>query len=294
MSYGVTSLHLVRLEARKLTGRALLWVEMGILALLVVVLHLAIMAVLAQPQPQGMPPEAVEAFRASLRWPQGLLAALTFANGGELGGLFVVVLVGAVVAQEYTWRTAHLWLSRGVGRGAYLGAKFGVIVVALLLLVLTTLVAGGAVTGAYTIHSLGRLPWEAVPWAHVALGVLKTTLTLLPYAALTFAVAVITRSPMVAIGVGLGYSLLVENLAVEVLTLLSPHVGRIARYLPALLAKSVMQSVTTLGAEVSVGMQRSAEALLLGPGPAAALLALYTLAGLLLAWWAFRRQDLRA
>jgi len=287
-------LSLLRIEARKLTGRALLWVEMGILALLVVALHAALMVALAQPDLQGLPPEAVEALRASLRWPDGLLASLSFANGGELGGLFVAVLAGALVAQEYTRRTVHFWLSRGVGRGAYLLAKFGVIAAALVLLVLTTLVAGGAITGGYTLHTSGHLPWGTVPWGRVVAGVFKTALTLLPYAAFTTAIAVLSRSTMVAISVGVGYSLLVENLAAEMLMLFSPAVARVARYLPAMLAKSVMQTVSSQGASMSVGTQTGASAALLEPATAGALLVLYTLIGLAVAWWAFRGQDIRA
>ncbi|NPA93615.1 MAG: ABC transporter permease subunit [Chloroflexi bacterium] len=287
-------LSLLRIETRKLTGRALLWVEVGLLALFIAALHLALMAVLSQPNPQGMPPEAVNALQASLRWPEGLLSGLTFANGGELGGLFVVVLVAALAAQEYTWRTVHLWLSRGVERGAYLLAKFGGIVLALFLLALTALVVGGVVTGIYTWKTVGALPWHAMPWAEAGLGVFKIVLTMLPYAGLTLAVAVLSRSTMVAIGVGLGYSLLVENLAVEVLVLLSPGVARVARYLPTMLAKSVVGSISATEMAVSVGMQGGDAPSLLSPGLASVLLVGYALMGLAVAWWAFRRQDISA
>ena len=286
-------LSLLRIEIRKLSGRALLWVEVGLLALLIAVLHLALMAALSQPD-QGMPPDAVNALKDSLRWPHSLLSTLTFISGGELGGLFVVVLVGALAAQEYTWRTVHLWLSRGVGRGMYLLAKLGAVVFALVLLVLTALVVGGAVTGIYTLRTTGGLPWSAVAWGQIILSVFKIVLTMLPYAGLTLAVAVLSRSTMVAIGVGLGYSLLVENMAAEVLMLLSPGVARVARYLPTMLAKSVAGSISTTEVAVSVGMQGGNDALLLPASHAATLLVLYTLAGLAVAWWAFRRQDISA
>ena len=281
---------LLTIEHRKLTGRALLWVELAILALLVFALHAAILAVLQQPQPD-LPPQAQAELRASLRWPQGLLNALTFANGGELGGLFAVVLAAAVVAQEYTWRTVHLWLSRGVPRGAYLGAKFGALAGALLLLVLTALLAGGAATGFYTWRAQGALPWSDLPWSDLLRGVLATWVTLLPYAAGTLAVAVISRSTLTATGVGLGYNLLVENLAVQVLLLASPDLARWARYLPGMAAKAAL-SFLQGGLDVQVGMNGGPAAGLLEPGPALLLLLAYTAAGLALAWWAFRRQDI--
>ena len=280
-------------EAHKLTRRALLWIEMGLLGLLVSALYAALLAVLAHPQGQNLAPEAVTALRASLRWPQGLLGALTFANGGELGGLFAVVLVGALVAQEYTWRTLPLWLGRGVSRPAYLLAKAAALTGALALLALVPLVAGGAVSGAVTWREVGYLPWEAIPWGDLLLGWLRVLLTLAPYAALTLLVAVVSRSPLTAIGVGLGYNLLVENLAVEVLLMLSPQAACVARYLPGLAAKAALAPLTA-GMQVEMGLQRQGAALLLEPGTATWVLLGYTLALLTLALVAFRRQDITA
>ncbi len=280
---------LVRVETRKLRGRALLWVEAALLGLLVLALYSALLAVLARPQPD-MPPEVVEQMRASLRWPQGLLAALTFGNGGELGGLFAVVLTAAVVAQEYTWRTLPLWLGRGVPRSAFLAAKAVVVALALGVLAAVPLLAGGLVTGIATWQAQGSLPWATLPWGQIFGGWLRVWLTLAPYAALTLLVAIRTRSTLTAVGVGLGYNLLVENLAAEVLMLLSPQVARVARYLPGLAAKAVLTPLTA-GLEVEMGVQKST-ALLLDAGPAALLLAAYTLLALLLAGWLMRRQDI--
>lgn len=290
MSVHALVLTLTRVEIRKLRGRALFWVEAGLLALLVLALYAALLAVLANP-PADMPPEAVAEFRASLHWPQGLLAALAFGNGGELGGLFAVVLAAAVVAQEYSWRTVHLWLGRGVPRGAYLLAKVLGLALALGALALVPLLAGGLVTGLATWHDAGVLPWSEVPWARVFAGWLRVWLTLAPYAALTLLVAVVSRSTLAALGVGLGYNLLVENLAVEVLLLVSPQAARVARYLPGLAAKAVLLPLTE-GLQVEMGMQRAANAVLLQPGPAAWLLLAYTALAVGLAWWVFRHQDL--
>jgi ABC-type transport system involved in multi-copper enzyme maturation permease subunit len=289
-----TIVQLSRAEARKLTGRALLWAEIGILAALVAALYAALAAALAAPQQQGLPPEAVEALKASLQWPQGLPGGLAFAGSSGLGGLFVVVLTAAVVGQEYTWRTVHLWLSRGVGRGAYLAAKALTLGGAGLLLALTAFVAGAAVTAAYTLHTTGALPWRAAPWGAAALGVLATALSLAPYAAFTLLAAISTRSALAAAGIGLGYNLLVENMAAKILLMVSPQASRLARYLPAFLGQSLQQSLAP-GTEVSVGVSAAAGApALLSPSLAACLLAAYTLAALALGWWVFRRQDITA
>ena len=277
-------------ELRKLVGRRLLWVEMGLLALLIVVLHITLMAVLQRPGEHGLPPQEVALLERGLRWPQGVTSGLAFINGGELGGLFAVVLVAAFMAQEYTWRTVHLWISRGIDRAVFLAAKMLAIMVALMALVWTAFFWGAAVTGVYTLHTTGELPWHQVAWAGLLGGVLKMILTLLPYAAFTLAVAVLSRSTMIATAVGLGYSLVLENLVVEVLLLVSPRAASLARYLPRLLAKSLAQTVTG-STEVHVGLATSAGRLL-SPEVAAVFLVLYAGLGFLVAGWAFRRQDI--
>ncbi|NPA06641.1 MAG: ABC transporter permease subunit [Chloroflexi bacterium] len=285
-------MHLFATEWRKLTGRALYWAELGVLALLVVGLYTALIVVVQQPA-SDMPPEALNEIRASLRWPEGVLNALSFANGGEMGGLFAVILAAAMVAQEYRWRTVHLWLSRGVARPMYLTAKAAMLALAQLGFVLTALLLGGLITGIYTWHSTGGLPWDSLPWAALGKGILLTWLTLLPYAALAFALAVVTRSTLAAMGVGVGYSVLIENLAVEVLLLASPQTARVARYLPSLLAKGVLAGLHQSG-QVNVGLAVDADVALLNPIHAALLLGLYSLIGFGLALAVFQRQDIPA
>lgn len=286
----VSFTQLIAIEQRKLFGRALLWVELGTLALLVTLAHVALVITLQKGNPGQLPPEAVAEFRRMLQWPQALDNALSFANGGELGGMLVAILVGAFVAQEYTWHTVHSWLSRGISRSHYLLAKFMVISMALLLIVLTTLAAGGAVTAVFTYVDTGTLPLSAVNGPRLLLNVLRVTFTLLPYAALTLLLAVVSRSTMVAIGVALGYSLLVENLLVEMLVLLSPTAARVARFFPTMLAKSIVRLVSRAG-EVNVGLNMPTETLLLPSNTAAFILAGYTLLFLTAAIWWFRQQD---
>ena len=283
---------LVRVEQRKLFGRALLWAELGILAFLMVALYVVLIATLSKGGQENLPPQAIEEFRRTLYWPAGLTSGLLFANGGELGGMFVAVLVGAFVAQEYVWHTVHLWLSRGVARHHFLLAKFTVIVEALVLIVVTALIAGGVVTGIYTYLDTGALPWREVSLLTLALNILRMTVTLIPYAAFTFFLAVWSRSTMVAIGVGLGYSLLVENLFVEVLTLVSAGAARVMRFAPTMLAKSITTLISNEAElQVQVGMSKAPTLQLVDPNWAAMLLILYALIFLGASIWLFRRQD---
>ncbi len=285
-------IRLIRIEQRKLFGRALLWVELGILAFLMLALYVVLIATLSRGRAENLPPQAIEEFRRMLYWPAGLTSGLLFANGGELGGMFAVVLVGAFVAQEYVWHTVHLWLSRGVARHYFLLAKFTVIVEALVLIVVTALLTGGMITGIYTYLDTGSLPWSEVHLLTLALNILRISLTLLPYAALTLFLAVWSRSTTVAIGVGLGYSLLVENLFVEVLTMVSAGAARVMRFAPTMLAKSITTLVShQVELQVQIGMGGASSVQLIDPNWAAGLFIVYTLIFLFVSMWFFRRQD---
>ncbi len=282
---------LLSVERRKLFGRALPWAEVLIFALLVGILHIAIIAALQQGNAREMPPQVADEIRRMLYWPQGLKNALTFANGGEIGGLFVIVLVGAFMAQEYTWHSVHLWLSRGVSRTAYLLAKAAIAILFLGAFVLVAVLVGGGVTAVFTYAELGTLPLQEVDALGLVGDMVVVGYTLVPYAALAFLLAVASRSTMVTIGVGLGYTLLIENMVAEILSLFSPEVASVTRYLPTMLTKSLTQHITA-GSEVTVGIQGASTVSLLQPETAAVLLAVYTVLLLGASVWLFRRQDM--
>jgi len=280
------------IEHHKLLKRALLWVMLALSALLVLVLHLALYISLQRQAPgSAMDPEIAAMVRQSLTWPEALINLLSFAAGNGLGGLMVIVLVGATVAQEYSWRTMHLWLSHGVSRAELLGAKFAALGVPILLIVLAPLVAGGAVTAYVTYQQTGGLNLADVDLPHLVWSSLRTAYTLLPYAGLTFLLAVVSRSTVAAIGGGVAYALLVEGILVQLLAMGSETGARLAQLLPGVLTAGLLQ-LNRATAQVTVGLNAGPDPHLPGPGPAAVGIALYTLAFFALALWAFRRQDL--
>ena len=181
--------------------------------------------------------------------------ALSFGGGNSLGGLLVIVLIGAVTAQEYTWRTMHLWLSRGIPRPVLMGAKFVAILLPIFLFVVTPLLVGGGLTAIFTLQIDKSLPFGQINWWHLAMSVLRTAYTLLPYATLTFMLAIVTRSTAAAIGIGLAYTLLVESIASTVFPLLGGILAKIVVYLPGSLAEGVLKLNETamVGRLVSAG-----------------------------------------
>jgi ABC-type transport system involved in multi-copper enzyme maturation permease subunit len=280
-------------ENTKIIKRRMLWIELGILAVLTIVFDIIIYVALKTRSEQVMSSEARNQLMDYITWPRAIANALSMGGGNSLGGLLVIVLIGAATAQEYTWRTMHLWLSRGVPRPVLLGAKAVAFLLPVFLFVITPLILGGGLTAIFTLQIDKSLPISQINWWHLAMSVLRTAYTLLPYAALTFLLAIVTRSTAAAIGIGLAYSLLVESIASAVFPLLGGIMAKIVMYLPGSLAAGLLKLNETAmaGRLVSVGNETTLIKYL-GPTPSAVGIALWTILFVSLAVWAFRRQDL--
>jgi ABC-type transport system involved in multi-copper enzyme maturation permease subunit len=228
---------------------------------------------------------------AAVIWPQALWGALLMF--AQLGAPIVLALVGAAVAQEYGWRTVALWPSQGVPRTTVLVARFLVLVLAV---VIFTGALFGVITGmsaVFTVQITGALDMRQVNWAEALLGILRTAYTLLPYVGLTFLFGVITRSVVGAIGSGTLFVLIVEPVLLEILGALGGVFLQVRMLLPDMLATSVFNLNEAISPAPFLELAADAPGLL-PPGPAAALIALYTVALLALSIWLFRRQDLSA
>jgi ABC-type transport system involved in multi-copper enzyme maturation permease subunit len=281
------------IENKKIFKRRMLWIELGILAALIIFLYTIIYATMQTSSEMGMGSEGRQVVRDIVTWPGAILNALSFGGGNSLGGLLAIVLIGAVTAQEYTWRTMHLWLSRGIPRPVLVAAKFVAILLPIFLFVVTPLLVGGGLTAIFTLQIDKSLPFDQINWWHLTMSVLRTAYTLLPYATLTFMLAIVTRSTAAAIGIGLAYTLLVESIASTVFPLLGGILAKIAVYLPGSLAEGVLKLNDTamVGKLVSAGDGINIIKYL-DPIPAAIGIAIWTILFLGLAVWSFRRQDL--
>jgi ABC-type transport system involved in multi-copper enzyme maturation permease subunit len=266
------------------------WVLVGILVLLVAGVHLVMYGVAqdAMSDPGGAP-ETIEAMREMLCWPQALSNLLGLTGGAGLGGLMLVVLTGAVIAPEYSWRTAHLWLSRGLPRPAFVLGKYATLCIVALLLVLTAVLVAAPLTAWFTQQLTGSLSLADLNLAEMGLSILRTAYTILPYMGLTFLMAILTRSTAAAVGAGLAYALVLENILVQLLGLAGGMWADVARYAPGSLATALMQTNMRL-VEIDIGSGVNAG--LPGPWAAAGGITLYTAVFLGLSLWAFRRQNL--
>jgi ABC-2 type transport system permease protein len=264
-------------EQVKLLRRPLLWITLGILGGLILFLIIGIFTF-------GSAGELTE-----FRWPYSLVTLLSIAAQPLFGGVVVVVLAGFVIAQGYTWRTLHLWLSHGVSRTVWLNATFSALLLPLLLVVLTPLLLGGIATACFTYQLEGAPAWNQINPGYLLLSVLLTAYTLLPYATLTGLLAVVGRSPAAALGGGIAF-LFVENILAEILSFAGDIGARIMQLLPWMLGNGLLQ-FNQAAVDVQIAAAEDAPQLL-NPGPAMLGIAAYTLLFGGLTLWLFRRQDL--
>jgi len=275
-------------ENTKILNRRLFWVEIALAAFLVLGILLVLYITIENNQNGSvLPSEQRLMLLKAITWPDGLVNVVGLSGWNGFGGLFLIILVGAMTAQEYTWRTLHLWLSRGVSRPVLTLAKLTAFLLAAILIVLSALVTGSAVTAIISAKINGSLYLGQLDLPHLFFSVLRTTLTLLPYGSLTFLLAVASRSTVVAISGGLAYTLLIETLIIQVSGLLGERVVHVMQYLPGSLASSLSSlNNATLG---TVG---STQVSLVSPLHAAIGIGVWTLLFLGLSLWIFQRQDL--
>jgi ABC-type transport system involved in multi-copper enzyme maturation permease subunit len=278
-------------ENTKNLRRKMLWVELGILVGLLFLIQGLLYATLnLNLGQQTVSSQERAQMMQSITWPGSLMTALELVAGSALGGMLLVVMAAAVTAQEYTWRTFHLWLSRGVPRSKLLLAKFTALLLPAFLIVTTGVLSVAGVTAIVTLQESGLLPLESIHYGQLFLSLVRTTYSLLPYAALAFLLAVATRSTVVSVAAGLAYPLVAEGLLIQLLNLAGGNLSRLAYYLPASLASSL----TSLNQSLIKGVTDPAQAIPTGlaPLPAAIGIAVWTVLLVGLSIWLFRRQDL--
>ena len=279
---------MVSVEQKKLTRRKILWIELAVVAAASILLPLVFYLASQAAGSGNVTITADGPIDDMFTWPLSLTMALSMGSASGFGGMLIVILVGTLTAQEYGWRTMQLWLSHGISRPVLLLAKFFIVLLPALLFVLVGFVSGAVTTAVFTQNLHGSLPLADVDWWQTALSILRTAYTLLPYAALTFLLAIATRSTVAAIGGSLAYTLLIEDVSIQLLGLAGGTWAKIGSYLPAGLGNSLIafNRVSTGTNELLSQTEGvSGETAVIG-------IALYTILFVGLALLAFRRQDL--
>jgi ABC-type transport system involved in multi-copper enzyme maturation permease subunit len=275
-------------ENTKLFRRALYWVGLAVLLGMGMAIFGFFFAAVQIPAfSENLPPEQILMFKGMLTWPASFYTALQVNwTSISAGGLLAFLLVGVVMAQEYPWRTLNLTVGHGTPRARVLAAKLLSVFTALAGWMLLLMLAVGAFTAFTTWQMGGSLDLGSVNFVHLGMSMLRQLLALTPYVALTFCLAVATRSAVAAIGIVAGSALIVEPLFIQLNAVTGGGLSGVAAYLPMMLSQSLLKA-NELGA---AGMLSAGGGMT--PETAAAAIAIYTGVFLLSAFVIFRRQDL--
>ncbi|MCA9926858.1 MAG: ABC transporter permease subunit [Anaerolineales bacterium] len=231
---------MITIEQQKLTRRAMFWVEMGLLLLIVVAFFGGIFGI-RQALLNGVDTSGsdgglvitgidVEMATDLLTWPLGIATGFSIVNG--VGTFLIIILAGTFVAQEYGWRTVQLWLTRGVPRPVVMLAKFTAVTIVTFIFVMLVALMGTGITAVFSQSYLGNIPVDTIQWGQLILSIFLGTVALLPYAALAFFLGVVSRSTVVAIGGGLAFTSLIEPLLGSLAQFLDGRWAAFAGYLP--------------------------------------------------------------
>jgi hypothetical protein len=239
-------IRLVRAELLKLRKRWASYVVLGVLVALMALVYLLVGALSADADDGD--PDLI------LRFPGAYAIINQFVFG--LGSLLAVAYAAAIGGADWSWGVLRVVVARGEGRSRYILAKaFGIgimVVIGAILAyaagILFTL-GSASLAGVSAGAPLGRGAGDAL-WKSVVLG----TFVLLQRAAIGYAVAVLTRSQVAGVVVGiilfLGESILATVLTV--ITLGSSFGGGMParetqwyQFLPFSIGDSVMDAAVT-------------------------------------------------
>lgn len=167
------------------------------------------------------------------------------------GGALMLVLGALAVGSGYGWGTWKTVLTQGPSRSAAVGA----VVVSLALTVIALVVTAFVVdTGVAAVIAATQGQSLALPSAgRILLGIVSGTAILGMWTLAGGLVGAIARGPALAVGLGLVWVLVVENLLRSVAEVFSP-IKAITDHLPGTAAGSLAGSLRTVSGEATPGV----------------------------------------
>jgi ABC-type transport system involved in multi-copper enzyme maturation permease subunit len=211
-------IRLVRAELLKLRRRWASYVVLGVLVVLMALVYLLIGALSDRTSQQGG-----AGIDLILRFPNAYAVINQFVFG--LGSLLAVAYAAAIGGADWTWGVLRVVVARGEGRSRYVLAKALGIAIVLVIGVLIAYAAGmlftviaASMASVSAGAALGATSTETL-WMSLVLG----TFVLLQRAAIGYAVAVLTRSQVAGVVVGI-ILFLGESILATILTVMS--IGR--------------------------------------------------------------------
>jgi ABC-type transport system involved in multi-copper enzyme maturation permease subunit len=267
--------------------RVLLFVLVGIMILL----YLLLFAISELIIPADLTQET-----GTVRNLLGLPVALPFALSmlSSFGTILAIILIASSVGTEYSWRTIRTMLTASESRFKLLSAKL----VAAGILILIGMLAGLATGFLMSLITTGiggyafdfSFATSEYLWDQFA-QFWRTFYAIVPYALLGFLFAVVGRSSMPGIALGVGLFFL-ESIVSALMSLAGGWIARIPEYLPAANARA-LTAASNLPEGVNVG-PGGGNVLIQTPElwTAVGVLAAYCVVFLVVAFYLFRKRDL--
>lgn len=238
--------------------------------------------------------EEWEASRAAFQFPLAFPHIFSTAQG--IGTILLIILVAAMVGNEYRWGTVGQMLTRRGARFYYLGAKLLALIIVALIGLVFSLIVGVILISITSSLLAGSINWDFISASFVWELVLmfgRTAFVLLPYILLAAVLAIIGRSTLAGIAGGLVYYF-VDGIASAILSQGSGWSGRIPDYLTSHNVSAIMSLNQLNGVAPGVGPMGVVGIPTQLPSTlqATVTLVIYCLAFLAISFYLFRKQDL--
>jgi ABC-2 type transport system permease protein len=255
---------------------------------IIVLLYLLLLAVSKVTLPQNIPGSS-GAIQNLLGLPLAIPFAFTIIS--SFGSVLAVILLASSMGNEYNWRTIRTMLICSESRFKLLWAKLisaglfilaGMVIglaVGFLMSLLTTAIGGYAFNFSF---ATGSYLWDQF------LQLWRTGFVILPYLMLGFLFAIVGRSAMPGIALGIGVFFL-ESIITTFMTLAGGWIARIPEYLITANVRAI-NSLNHLPESVGTGFGGGNL-----PTPSVShafiVLSIYTVAFIFLAFYTFRKRD---
>lgn len=273
-----------RAELLKLRKRPATWMLAAIFALAVIFFGYLFTYVFVTNAPEGET-QPLGAAEASLQFllPENFLVNVLYNGFAGFGGALVLILGALVVGSEYGWGTLTAVLTQRPGKLGIFWGKLLALGIVLAVFTLAMLAIGALCSYAFAASEGEPARWPGI--GELLRGAGAGWLILVVFAALGVFLATLLRGTALAIGLGLVYLLVLENLFLG----LAPQSETIQDIGATLPAKNSLDLSSSFGEIPQIFAAPGGEAA--EPAQAALIVAAYAIGFLLLATFVFSRRD---
>lgn len=164
---------------------------------------------------------------------ESIMVANIFENGmqmfGFFGGILTVIVTSSLIGSEFSWNTLRPLVARATSRAGLLSAKWVVVALYTVLMVVVGIIGSLVLSWIASLLTDTTTSLPSDFWEVVATGTVRWMAASLPYAAIGFAAALLTRSNAAGISIGIGLSF-VEPLLFGLLGLVSDVFNTVQKF----------------------------------------------------------------